>query len=291
MLDVNLSGSRLTYNVSGTGPVVVALHSTASTARQWASLTAHLQQHYRVIAPNLPGYGGSDPRPDHGQGRLGTEADTIFALIERIGKPIHLVGHSYGAAVALKIAMKCPDAVRSLSIIEPALFHLLRDGDAGDRKLFSTIASVAGIVNAAAAEGNPWAGMARFVDFWNGPGTWQHTSHDLRNQLAGQTPQVINNFAASFAETWPAAACRKVNCPVLAVTGSKSQAPAKRVTEILAGTLPGLHHVIVPGADHMVPLTDPHIVDPLISGHLRAADIGHMHTPQLVQTSQLPEAA
>jgi len=194
-------------------------------------------------------------------------------LIKAAGEPVHLVGHSWGGAVAIKIAMALPEWVRSLTLIEPAVFHLLRDAQCpADRALFADIAAVAGIASAAAADGHPEAGMARFIDFWNGEDSWANTSPRLRTVLRAQLGQVINNFAAGFGEAWGLEEAAEIICPTLTIMGMESVPLAQRVTEMLAETIPSARLAMVPGAGHMAPLTDPHIVDPLISGHLRMAE-------------------
>lgn len=261
------------YWTSGSGTPVLALHSSGSTGFQWKNLSDHLRGRHRLIAPDLPGYGETPAWPGSGPASVENEARYIARLIKAAGEPVHLVGHSWGGAVAIKIAMALPEWTRSLTLIEPAIFHLLRDAEcAADRALFSEIAALAGTVSAAAADGHPEAGMARFIDFWNGDGAWANTSPRLRTALRSQLGQVINNFAAGFNETWALNEAAEITCPTLTVLGMESVPLAQRVTEMLAETIPSSRLAMVPGAGHMAPLTDPHIVDPLISSHLRMAE-------------------
>ncbi|MGI9463041.1 MAG: alpha/beta fold hydrolase [Aestuariivirgaceae bacterium] len=269
---INIKGSRLSFGAAGSGPTVVALHSSASTGVQWNSLSEHLMNRHCVFTPDLAGYGGSDAWPGGPEASLTNEAEFVFGLIEAWEEPVHLVGHSFGGAVALQIALSHPEWVRSLTLIEPTVFHLLRDGDEADRQLHTTMQSVRGVVNAAAALGNPNAGMKHFIDFWNGEGAWENTSPRLRSHFTNQIGQVINNFAAGEAESWSIEDCRKLTCPTMTMMGLDSPAPSQRTTEMLAETIPGARLHMIPGAGHMVPLTDPHIVDPLISGHIRVAE-------------------
>ena len=274
MPSVNINGSRLSFGATGTGSTVIALHSSASTGVQWKSLGDHLANRHCVFTPDLPGYGGSDAWPGGHSAFLASEADVIFGMIEAWEEPVHLVGHSYGGAVALQIALAYPEWVRSLTLIEPTVFHLLRDGVAADRRLHATMQALRGVVNAAAAVGDPEAGMKHFIDFWNGEGAWDCTHPRLRAFLVSQIGQVINNFAAGNSEDWQLAECAKLTCPTMALMGLDSPAPAQRTTEMLAEAIPGARLHMIPGAGHMLPLTDPHIVDPLISGHIRAVEAG-----------------
>ena len=213
------------------------------------------------------------PWPGQGPASVENEARVVARLIKAAGEPVHLVGHSWGGAVAIKIALALPEWVRSLTVIEPAVFHLLRDAKcAADRALFGDIAALAGAVSAAVADGHPEAGMARFIDFWNGQDSWANTNPRLRTALRAQLGQVVNNFAAGFGETWALEEAAQITCPTLTILGMESVPLAQRVTEMLAETIPTARLAMVPDAGHMAPLTDPHIVDPLISGHLRMAD-------------------
>lgn len=281
---INVKGSRLSFGASGSGSTVVALHSSVSSGAQWKSLSHHLVSRHSVFTPDLPGYGGTDRWAGGPKPSIASEAEFVFGLIEAWEEPVHLVGHSYGGAVALSIALQHPEWVRSLTLIEPTVFHLLRNGDAADQRLHATMDAVRGVVNAAAASGNPGVGMEHFIDFWNGPGAWARTSPGLRAKLAPQISQVINNFAAGSAEDWSIDQCRQLRCPTMAMIGMESPMPSQRVTEMLAETIPGARLHLIAGAGHMLPLTDPHIVDPLISGHVRACErdrLSWLHTHPL----------
>ena len=69
----------------------------------------------------------------------GIAADGVIGALMAGCGPMHLVGHSHGAAVALEIAIQRPDLVRSLTLIEPAVYHLLHSGSASDLALAKTL--------------------------------------------------------------------------------------------------------------------------------------------------------
>jgi len=255
-------------------PLAVLLHSTASNGGQWKSLTAWLAPSHLVLAPDLPGYGPA--KAQHGDtGDLLADAAPTIALIERHGAPAHLVGHSYGGAVALAIAMNRPDLVRSLSLIEPVAFYLLRDGDAGDRRLLREIASVEGRIHDAIAAGTPELGMAPFIDFWNGEGSWAHLDPDRQSQLCAQIERVAANFAAIAHEPCRLAQIRAIRCPTLLIRGERSPEPVRRIIGILAAAISrGAKLAEIPSAGHMAPLTHPQFVDPLVADHILAAETG-----------------
>ena len=116
--------------------------------------------------------------------------------------------------------------------------------------------------------------MARFVDFWVGPRAWKRTSARLRASLTASLGQVLADFAAIATETDTLEACAKLACPTLCMMGQDSPEVSRRVTERLAAVLPVARLEDVPGSGHLLPLTDPHVVDPAIRRHLLAVDGG-----------------
>jgi len=263
-------GRRISYREAGFGSPVMLLHSTASNGGQWKSLTNALKGHYRVVSPDLPGYGGSVEIG--GQEGLRGDAAPVIDLIEEVGAPVDLVGHSYGGAVALKIAADRPELVRSLCLIEPVAFHLLRNAGGQDRALYEQVLSLEAAVRGGAAIGVPGSGMARFIDFWNGEGAWTRLEPDFRAQLCRQADRVLANFASIAREPASFAPLRAIECPTLIVRGERSPAPARRIAELLACAIPGGVLAEIPGAGHMAPLTHPEWVDPLVASHIGGAD-------------------
>jgi pimeloyl-ACP methyl ester carboxylesterase len=278
---IEINGTRLAFQAFGAGSTVVALHASASNGGQWNSLADHLQSRHCIFAPDLPGYGKSHAVLHKGAPAISAEADAISGLIEAWQEPVHLVGHSYGGAMALQIALARPEWVKSLTLIEPTVFNLLRNGAPADQRLFTEVEDVRGRMAAAAACGEPHAGMAHFIAFWNGPQAWARTNPKLKMSLAAQIGQVLNNFAAGDRIDWTLEDCSKLDVPTQAIMATESPLPAQRVTEMLAEAIPAARLHIVPGAGHMLPLTDPHIVDPLIAAHVARNDGPSAHMDML----------
>ena len=274
MIQAHPLSAGLHVGVRGAGAPVVALHGSASTGGQWRSLTGYLEGRFRVFTPDLPGYG----RSAASEGGLAADAAAIGGLIEFIGEPVHLVGHGFGGAVALKLAAARPRALRSLTLIEPAAFHLLRDGWPSDRRLYDEAMELA---REMAAAGDREAGMARFVDYWTYRGAWARTSPRLRRFLAGCFERVMSQYRAIAGDEGRRADLRGIGCPTLALMGLESPAPSLRVTEAVAEALPRAVLRLLPWAGHLAPLTDPHLVDPMIADHLLAADRGVRQAPAI----------
>ena len=86
---------------SGDGPVVVLVHSSVSGRRQWRSLTSALEDRFQVVAIDLIGYGDRPPWGGNRPQQLSDQSALIHEVSEQIGTPLALVGHSFGASVAL----------------------------------------------------------------------------------------------------------------------------------------------------------------------------------------------
>jgi lipase len=254
------------WTSTGTGAPVVALHGSASAGAQWRSLSAQLGTPFRVIAPDLAGYGRSGWPV--GRPSLAAEAAFLRPVLAEPGAPVHLVGHSFGGAVALALAITLPQAVRSLTLLEPAAFHLLMNDDPTDRLLGAEIAAVAAEVRDALRAGQRDDAAERFIDYWNGTGAWMRASPRLKALILPAMERVTENFAALAAPGLTAQALARLSVPTLVVAGLETPLPALRTAELVAETIAGARLALIQGAGHMAPLTHPHIVDPMIEAHL-----------------------
>jgi pimeloyl-ACP methyl ester carboxylesterase len=268
MSTIDFNGARIACADTGSGETVLLLHATASSGAQWRTLTETLRASCRVLAPDLYGYGETDPWPGYGPFALADEAALAEAILPP--GPFHLVGHSYGGAVALHFAMRQPERLRSLALIEPVAFHLLRSGgpDSLDRQLFQEVMEVAALVSKATACGDYRNAMTRFFDYWNGEGAWIRTTPELQLALSRRTPKVALDFWATMTESTSRSAYRRIAVPTLVLCGSQSPRPTRRIAELVADSLPASCLQVIDGAGHMLPLTHKKEVNSAISEHL-----------------------
>lgn len=251
---------------------VAALHGSAATGRQWSGLAAYLGGEFRFLAPDTPGYGSAAGLGSGVRISMTERAERIAALLVACGRPVHLVGHSAGGALALTIALERPDLLASLTLIEPVSFHLLGQTGPADGLLLDEIRAVAETMQRSVDGGNPALGMAHFVNYWNGRGYWLSLPADMRLRLAGQCGQVIEDFRATVAEDWSLAKAGDLTMPVQLIMGLQSRLPALRITEMLAETIDGARLSVLPDAGHLAPFTHPSAVHPMIVRHVRMAE-------------------
>lgn len=263
-----VEGARLSYRRDGAGDPVVLVHSTGCSGSQWGQTTEGLAHAYHVIRPDLYGHGGSAPWPGRRAVTLRDEAAVVGAVMEMAGGPVHLVGHSYGGAVALRAAMDFPGRVRTLTVVEPAAFFLLRGRGQADDRLAAEIEEVALAVVTAVVTGAHDDGMEHFVDYWNGDGAWAALPEERRTALSSRIHAVALNFAAVSAENLRLADFRRLVSPTLVVRGDRSPATTRRIAEMLAATVPGARLETVAGAGHMLPMTHREIFERALLDHI-----------------------
>lgn len=116
--DVDLGGVRLHCVVEGEGPLVVLLHGFPETSRSWRKQIPTLAERFRVVAPDLRGYGGSDKPAGIAAYGTSVVADDIVALIREVGaQRAHVVGHDWGGGVAWTVAIEHPQLVDRLVVL------------------------------------------------------------------------------------------------------------------------------------------------------------------------------
>ncbi len=276
MAFVEISETRSVDSTETIRDPVLLIHCSTASGAVWQGLCETLEEDFTTLAPDQWGCGQSDPWTGQGAFTLEDEAAPILDIIERNGLPVHLVGHSYGGSVALRVARARPDLVLSLTLIEPSSFHLLRRGTPADQALFDEIAAVARVVTEAVCSGNYWGGMARFVDYWNGDGAWDGMPHKLRMTLCQRLGKVSLDFRALFEEPACLADHAALMVPTLILCGESSPGPSRRIVELLATTMPRARVARISGAGHMSPITHPRAVNDLIHRYLSRMASGHL---------------
>lgn len=250
---------------------VVLLHSGGMSSRQWRRLAEALAPSHPVVAPDLLGSGDNPPWPDDAPFDLDVELAPLEQRIAALARPVHLVGHSYGGLLALTLARRAPERVRSLAVYDPVAFGVLHAAD--DRE---------GLADLARAERDPVftdpvrggdaAWFEAFIDYWNGPGGWQGLSAPAQQSFLRVGRKVFAEVMALMQERSPAAAYAGIVAPTLLLAGGRSPAAARRVVALLAGALPRAQTLVLEDAGHMGPLTHAERVNAAIVAHIDAAD-------------------
>jgi pimeloyl-ACP methyl ester carboxylesterase len=140
-----------------------------------------------------------------------------------------------------------------------------------DNEIYTDVAGLASSIFSHAIDKRGAEAMRVFVDYWSGEGAWARTSPRLQAELLLHLPRVCADLRAVMFEHQTTLDLAAVSCPTLVIEGSDSPAVSRRLSELVAGAVPRASRRIVPGAGHLAPLTDPHVVDPMIGAHIVAA--------------------
>jgi len=255
------------FRESGAGVGVVCIHSSASSSGQWRPLMDHLANRFRVLAVDLYGYGQSPPWPDDRELSLADEARLLEPVFRSAGERFHLIGHSYGGAVALRAALDDPGRILSLTLFEPVLFAVLMQEDP-EQPAARELASVRDDTSAAVDRGDLAQSGERFVDYWMGAGAWASTPEKRRLAIASAMRKVKSEWHAIFAEPTPLAAFSSLTVETLFIVGSRSPASSRGVARLLTSTLPRVTTLEVDGVGHMGPVTHPDEINAAIGAYL-----------------------
>ncbi len=113
----SVDGTAIAYERTGEGPPLVLLHGTSRDRSHWARSLPGLARHATVYAVDRRGRGESG---DADRYAIEREVEDVLAVIDAVGEPVHLLGHSYGAIIALEAAMRT-DRLRGLILYEPPI--------------------------------------------------------------------------------------------------------------------------------------------------------------------------
>ena len=263
-MDVVANGVRLQYSESGSGYPVICLHGNGLTRDAWRHFLPELGRGHRAIAYDLRATGKSEA-----PGRRGVtftnddHARDLEAFMDALGiDRAALVGHAFGATVAMRVAIDRPERVAALVLVDIAA----RIGD-------KTRASLLGWAETVEREGmGPLVDAA--MDRW------------FVQRMHRDHPETIQFYSIMYAANPPmgyAANCRGIplfdvrdklsliRCPTLVVAGLEDRSVTVAEKTALAAGIPGARLVVVPDASHTVPEEQPEEFTRLTLEFLRQA--------------------
>jgi pimeloyl-ACP methyl ester carboxylesterase len=250
----SVSGARIEYEVIGEGEPVLFLHGVL-LGDSFRPMLAEpgVAGNHRCILSHRRGYAGSRPGP--AADSVAEAAADARALLEHLGiSRAHVVGHSYGGVVALRLALDAPELVHSLALVEAALLvgpdeHRYRDALKRNIAGFSKDDAESIVDEFIGAR---WPGYRPTLDH-HLPGAFDQAVADATTVFEGELPGLL---------VWPfgEADARRIAQPVLSILGGDSDAIGRRFGDahrMLLATLPNAEEVVLPGMTHLPQMQDP----------------------------------
>ena len=255
-----VNGTRLYYEVAGSGEPVVLVHAFTLDTRMWDDQFEFLAREFRVIRYDARGFGKSAP-PNPGEPY--SNAEDLAALLDRLdARQAHIVGLSMGGRFALDYAVTYPDGLRSLVVINGVIggWQWSREWlaayapivEAGRRRDVAQAKSLwLGLPLFAPARENPavTARLKRMVDDYSG---WHFVNQNPERAVA---PPAAGRLGA-------------IRAPTLVLVGDRDLPDFQRMAETLAREIPGARRATIAGAGHMANMEAPAAVNQSLSGFL-----------------------
>jgi pimeloyl-ACP methyl ester carboxylesterase len=240
-------GTQLACWVSGEGPPLLMIHGTTADHTSWRFVLPALQEHFTVYAVDRRGRGDSR---DSDVYTIGLEYEDVAALVDSIGKPVNVLGHSFGATLAVEAALRTKD-LRRLVLYEPALGQstdefpgiidrLERLIERGEREaaLEIVLTEIAGMSLAAIEQ-------VRSSPVW-----------PLRLAAVHTVPRELQ---AARDYTFRPERFGGLRIPTLLLLGNESPSYATESTAAIAAALPDARLIRMPGQGHVAMLTAPEL--------------------------------
>ena len=257
------AGHATHWQVFGSGSrPALAIHCSLAHSGAWSGVASRLADRITLTAFDMPGHGKSADLPGESDFLILTTR-IAASFIER---PVDLIGHSFGAVAALRLAIAAPEAIRTLTLVEPVLFAAAR----GSAELDNHAKEMAEF-DAAIAAGRVEEAAARFTVVWGTGADWQEMNARSRSEAVARIHMIEAGAPALYDDSGGILApdaLESLDMPVLLIRGDRSPAVIERITEEIAGRLPDVGVATVPGAGHMAPTTHPEAVAGLVGVNL-----------------------
>lgn len=258
-------GIELEYQERGSGEPVVLIHGGLLADENTPLLgEPALTDKYRVINYHRRGFAGST-RPD-GKAQISDQVADCIALLEHLGvEKTHVVGHSLGGTIAIQVALDAPQLVHDLALMEPALMAAVaktqaspEEAKASQQQFMEGMRKVQEIYETGDRRGALVAFLeTRAGQAFRGVLDWLTTTGEFDQAVKDADTFLQVEMPAAYAWEFTPEIAKRLTQPVLSILGSHSPERARKVHEIVAKWVPQTETVVLPEAEHALPLMDP----------------------------------
>lgn len=261
------------------GVPAVYVHGLAGSATNWTDLAALLGPRAAGTAVDLPGFGLSRPLASRDYSPAG-HADALLCFLAGRGRPVHLLGNSFGGAIALTVAARRPELVRTLTVVSPAMPDRRPDPRrvSDPRMLLAMLPGLGRRARAELAAQSPRDRAEQVIRLCFGdPGVVPE--HRLAEAAAEFEARSRQEWAREAGERtgkamvaswlrgeslWSVAA--RVRAPTLVVWGDRDRLVSPRLAARTVAAVPGSRLLMLPGVGHVAQIEAPDAVARAVAG-------------------------
>jgi esterase len=248
MAECTVNGVQLHYDERGNGDPILCVHGAGSSTQLWAAAVGELAKLGRVIAYDRRGCSRSERPQPYERTTVSEHADDAAALLDALdASPAVIIGRSFGGTVALDMAIRHPDRVRAIAVLE---------GDA-PRDLAPATAEWIDALGVRLREVAERDGLDTvgegLIDEIFGAGVWPQLPDAMRSVLTENGPALLAELGGEWWLDADADALAGLRQPVLLVGAADSRPELRQPTEALAAAIPRARMVVVEGG---------HLIDP-----------------------------
>ena len=248
-----INGVRLYSEWCGeSGASVVLVHGSWGDHHNWDAVVPKLAQTFHVLTYDRRGHSQSQRLVT--QGSVEEDVADLAALITATNRmPVHVVGNSFGAVIALKLAAARPDLFASLMVHEPPLIGLL-----GNNPALPSVEQRIGAVLQTLRSGKTELGAQQFVETVGlGPGMWERLSPEMRQTFVFNAPTWVDEMNEPGAFTLDLDLLGTFDHPALLSQGDQSPPFFKTIFDSVGAALPQAERHTFHGAGHIPHVTHP----------------------------------
>jgi pimeloyl-ACP methyl ester carboxylesterase len=246
---ISADGTPIAYERSGTGPPLVLVHGTSSAGARWAPNLPAFEERFTVFTVDRRGRGASGDAVDYAIER---EFEDVAAIVDVVGEPVSLLGHSFGALCVLEAALLTSN-ISKLILYEP--YMPISDPPLYDREVldrFQRLLDAGDRESVATGMFRDMLGMSEDeLDELRALPTWPMRVESAHTIVRETQAELDYRFAAErFAN---------LRVPTLLLLGSDTPPALAQITHEVAASLPDSRIAVMPGQGHMAMMTAPEL--------------------------------
>lgn len=249
-------GTVIGFRRSGSGPPLLLVHGTTADHRRWSAVTPLFETYFTVLAMDRRGRGSSGDATPYNFMR---EAEDVMAVIEAIGEPVFVLGHSFGGRCSLEASL-LTDQIDRLILYEPPIAALSPETQSVLLRMQSSIArgelevALAVFFREIVGMPEPELETYRRLPMW-----------EARIPLA---PTIPRELAIDQVQPFNPERFAGLETPILLMVGGDSPALFQQAIELLHQTLPNNRVAVLPGQRHVAMDTAPELFAEAVLSYL-----------------------